>query len=532
MTNKTGHNRSRKSLPVPPPWADAAALAAGLLLPLAFSPFNLFPLAVVSPAWLFLLWHGASPGRAAFRGFMYGLGMFGLGVSWVYVSMHHYGNMPAPLAGLAVILFVAGLALYPSLLGWLQARYKVFPLPRGQSEGKKGNFPRASGFHMVIVLPSLWVLFEWLRGWLLTGFPWLDLGYSQVAYPLAGYAPWLGVYGVSFFCAVSAGLLAWGAPEPKKFLQRSLLPLVVIWAGGWLAGKIEWVQPVGDPLRVTLIQGNIPLASKWRPESRDAIIDRYFDLSAQAPKSDLIVWPESAVPAYLDQVDSGFIERLRRNSRAAGVDFLIGVVERDNDNGRYFNSVVSIGSQPGIYRKRHLVPFGEFPPLEPLFSWLMRNLQIPMSDFSAGVPDQPPLFAAGHKVGVSICYEDAFGNEIIRALPQASLLVNVSEDAWFGDSFAPHQRLQMARMRAREAGRPMLRAANTGPSAVIDHRGAVIARSPQFQVQVLAASVQPMQGATPYVRCGNWPLVLALVLIVAGARFVPHARRVLTAIRG
>jgi apolipoprotein N-acyltransferase len=515
LKSQTGHHRSRKLSSVPPAWADVAALAAGLLLPLAFSPFNLFPLAVVSPALLVILWHGVSPGRAAFRGFLYGLGMFGLGVSWVYVSMHHFGNMPAPLAGLAVILFVAGLALYPLLLGWLQARLRQ---PHGS-------------LHWIVVLPSLWVLFEWLRGWLLTGFPWLDLGYSQVAYPLAGYAPWLGVYGVSFFCAVSAGLLAWGAREPKKFLQRSLLPLAVIWAGGWLAGKIEWAQPAGRPLRVTLIQGNIPLASKWRPESRDAIMDRYLELSAQAPKSDLIVWPEAAVPAYLDQVDSGFVESLRRNSRVAGVDFLIGVVERDNDEGRYFNSVVSIGPQPGIYRKRHLVPFGEFPPLEPLFSWLMRSLQIPMSDFSAGAPDQPPLLAAGQRIGVSICYEDAFGNEIIRALPQATLLVNVSEDAWFGDSLAPHQRLQMARMRAREAGRPMLRAANTGPSLVIDHRGEVIARSPQFQVHALTASVQPMQGATPYVRFGNWPLVLSLVLIVVGAGLAHHAKRPLTVFR-
>jgi apolipoprotein N-acyltransferase len=214
-----------------------------------------------------------------------------------------------------------------------------------------------------------------------------------------------------------------------------------------------------------------------------------------------------------------------------GADYLIGVVERDKDSGRYFNSVVSIGPQSGVYRKQHLVPFGEFPPLEPLFSWLMRHLQIPMSDFSAGAPDQPPLFAAGQRIGVSICYEDAFGNEIIRALPQASLLVNVSEDAWFGDSLAPHQRLQMARMRAREAGRPMLRAANSGPSAVIDHRGEVMARSPQFQVHVLEAALQPMQGATPYVRYGNVPIVLSLVLTVAALGLVPHARRVLTAIR-
>ena len=486
-----------------------AAFAAGVLLPLAFSPFDLFPLAVLSPALLFVLWPDASPGRAAFRGFLYGAGMFGLGVSWVYVSMHHYGNMPAPLAGLAVLLFVAGLALYPALCGWWQARF----------------FSARGAWHAMVLLPSLWVLFEWIRGWFFTGFPWLNLGYSQVSSPLAGYAPWLGVYGVSFFCALSAGLLAWGARAPEKFLKLGLPLFTVIWIGGWLAGKIEWVQPAGNPLQVTLIQGNVPLDSKWRPESRATIMNRYAALSAGAPKSDLIIWPESAVPAYLDEIDSGYLEGLRRISQAARVDFLLGVVERDKDKHHYYNSVVSISPQPGIYRKQHLVPFGEYPPLEPLFSRLMRNLQIPMSDFSSGSPNQPPLFAAGQKIGVSVCYEDAFGEEVIRTLPSATLLVNVSEDAWFGDSLAPHQRIQMARMRALETGRPLLRAANTGPSVAIDHHGDVMARSPQFQIHALTVSVQPMQGATPYVRLGNWPIVLWVILMAAAAAMGARAQK-------
>lgn len=486
-----------------------AALAAGLLLPPAFAPFGLFPLAVLSPALLFVSWFNASPGRAAVRGFLFGMGMFGLGVSWVYVSMHNFGNMPAPLAGFAVVLFVAGLSLYFAALGWLQAR-----------------FFRERGFsHVILVLPALWTLFEWVRGWLLTGFPWLNLGYSQVISPLAGYAPWFGVYGVSFFCAVSAGLLVWGIQEPGKFLKRSLPLFVAIWAGGWAAGKFEWVQPVNGPVRVTLVQGNVPLNDKWRPGSRGAIMSRYFALSMEAPKPDLIIWPESAVPAYLDEIDSGYLENLRRISQSAHVDFLLGVVERDKDRHHYYNSVVSISPQPGIYRKQHLVPFGEYPPLEPLFSWLMQNLQIPMSDFSAGRGEQPPLFAAGQRIGVSVCYEDAFGEEVIRVLPQATLLVNVSEDAWFGDSFAPHQRIQMARMRARETGRPMLRAANTGPSVVIDHRGNVTARSPQFQIHALTASVQPMQGSTPYVRFGNVPVILLLAVIVAASAIGPFPRR-------
>jgi apolipoprotein N-acyltransferase len=408
-----------------------------------------------------------------------------------------------------VMLFVAGLALYPTLFGWLQARF----------------FSARGAWHAMVLLPSLWVLFEWIRGWFLTGFPWLNLGYSQVYSPLTGYAPWLGVYGVSFFCALSAGLLAWGMRAPEKFLRIGLPLFAAVWIGGWLAGKVEWVQPAGHPLQVTLIQGNVPLDSKWRPDSRAAIMSRYAALSAGAPKSDLIIWPESAVPAYLDEIDAGYLESLRRVSQAARVDFLLGVVERDKDRQHYYNSVVSISPQPGIYRKQHLVPFGEYPPLEPLFSWLMRNLQIPMSDFSSGAPDQPPLFAAGQKIGVSVCYEDAFGEEVIRTLPSATLLVNVSEDAWFGDSLAPHQRIQMARMRALETGRPLLRAANTGPSVAIDHHGDVMARSPQFQIHALTASVQPMQGATPYVRLGNWPIVLWVVLMVAAAAMGARARK-------
>lgn len=504
MNNKTGKRTRSSFSSLPPAWADVAALAGGLLLPLAFSPFNLFPLAVFSPALLFVLWRDASPGRAALRGFLYGLGMFGLGVSWVYVSMHHYGNMPAPLAGFAVLLFVAGLSLYPMALGWIQARI----------------FSKQESLHVIVTLPALWVLFEWIRGWFLTGFPWLNLGYSQVGTWLGGYASWSGVYGVSLSCAMSAGLLAWIAHEPGKFLKRGLPLLLVIWAGGWFAGKIDWVQPVDKPLRVSLVQGNVPLDIKWRPENRSAIMKRYFDMSVGAPRSDLIVWPEAALPAYLDEVDSGYLANLRRISQYLHVDFLIGVVERDKDRRHYYNSVISISPHPGIYRKRHLVPFGEYPPLAPLFSWLMKNLHIPMSDFSPGPPDQAPLYAAGQKIGVSICYEDAFGEEVIRELPQATLLVNVSEDAWFGDSFAPHQRVEMARMRAREAGRPVLRAANTGPSVVIDYRGNVTARVPQFRRYVLSASVQPMQGATPYVRFGNIPVVILLIamILLAGVR--------------
>ncbi len=483
------------------------ALAAGAVLPLAFSPFGLFPLAYLAPAVLFLLWLEGSAARVAWRGFLFGLGMFGVGVSWVYVSLHNYGHMPMPLAGLATLLLVAGLALYPALLGYAQARL----------------FDRARPLHLLLVLPALWTLFEWWRGWFLTGFPWLNLGYSQPDAALAGFAPWVGVYGASFACALVAGLLAQSWRAPEKFLRRYLPALLALFVGGWLSTRVEWTEPVGAPVEAALVQGNVPLEIKWQPAYREPILERYRSLSTRAPQAKLVVWPEAAIPARLDEVDPRYLTALQQDGAARGADFLIGVVE---GRGReYYNSVMVLGAEVTSYRKQHLVPFGEFLPLPGLFRRLLDSLQIPMSDFSAGPPDQPLLAAAGQKIGVSVCYEDAFGEEVIRQLPGATLLVNVSEDAWFGDSFAPHQRLQIARLRALETGRPMLRAANTGPSAAIDHRGQVLARSPQFEAFVLPVSVQPRQGTTPYIRFGNAPVLLLSGLILALGFRRPGGRR-------
>lgn len=473
---------------------------AGVLTPLAFSPFHLFPLAILTPAVLFWLWRNGSAARAAWRGFIFGVGMFAVGVSWVYVSMHEFGNMPVPLAALATLVFVAILAAYPALLGFMQARF----------------LRRDSLWHAVLVLPSLWVLFEWWRSWFLTGFPWLNLGYSQSDTWLAGYAPLVGVYGVSLAVVLCAGC-AVACVQFPNYLGRLISLLALIWLGGWGASVVEWSAPDGDPMRVTLVQANVPLHEKWSPLNRDTLLERYRQLSESAPSSHLIVWPESAIPATLHQVDPAYLEGLRDFARERGTDFLIGVIERDENRRDYYNSVIVLGSSSDVYRKQHLVPFGEYIPLEPLSRWLMSTLRIPMSQLSSGTSPQLPLRAAGRSIGVSVCYEDAFGEELINALPQASLLVNVSEDAWFGDSLAPHQRLQMARVRALETARPMLRAANTGPSAIIDHRGRVSSASPQFQQYLLHSEVQPMRGMTPYARVGNTLVVaLALVLFIIG----------------
>lgn len=495
---------------------DIASLLAGLSLTLAFAPFNLFPLAIVAPALLFLLWRGTTIRRAAWRGGLFGFGLFIGGVSWIYVSLHYFGHMAAPLAGLAVVIFCFILALYPALVGALQAW-----LGRELSDGR----------YFLLLMPALWVLGEWCRGWWFGGFPWLNLGYSQMAYPLAGMAPVLGVYGVSLLTAMSAGALAWWAGGQLAVRQARglLLAMAGLWLLAGLAYWIPWVKPDGEPLRVALVQGNVPLARKWAGGQTSAILEDYVRLSRQHDKAQLIVWPEAAVPTYLDRIERQWLPRLLAEEDFRGVDFMFGVVERtDPGTGwtRLYNSVVAAGgTERQVYRKRHLVPFGEFMPLRPVFGWLLEVLHIPMSDFSAGDGQPPQLRAAGRTLGVSVCYEDAFGEDWREALPQSSLLVNLSEDAWFGNSLAPHQRVQIARMRALELGRPLVRAANTGPSLALDQRGKVLARTAQFQPASITVTVQPTAGSTPYVLWGNVPTVLFALACLLLGRPAPRQRR-------
>ncbi len=490
-------SRLPERLAARPRLADVIALLAGAATTLAFEPFALFPLAVLGPAALFLCWRGATARRAAWRGFLFGAGLFGAGVSWVFVSMHTFGNMTAPLAIIATVLLVAALSLYLAALGAAQA-WLVRPGPA----------------HNLLVLPALWTLGEWWRGWFLTGFPWLNLGYSQTDSWLAGYAPAAGVYGVSLVCVLSAGLLARWLGDPGRY-RLVLAAGVGLWATGAGLTFVEWATPSGAPLQVALVQGNVALRDKWRSEQREANIRHYVELSRPHLAADLVVWPEAAVPATLEQARPLLAELGRRGQRA---HLVLGVIEVNESARTYYNGVVNLANA-ALYRKQHLVPFGEYLPMPWLFEGFIRQMQIPMSNFSRGAADQPPFLAAGQVLAISVCYEDAFGEELIRQLPRASLLVNVSEDAWFGNSLAPHQRVQMARLRALETARPMLRAGNTGPSAVIDHRGRTLATTVAFRAETLTAPVQPMQGSTPYVRAGNLPVVLLSLLLLAVSRW-------------
>lgn len=479
--------------------ADALALFAGAPLVLAYAPFEWRWVVFLPPALLMLLWLDASPGRAFRRGYLFGLGQFGLGVSWVYASIHFFGHAIAPLAAAITLGFVALVSLYPAILGALIARMRL-------------SNPIVA---LVLVMPAAWVLFEWLRGWFLTGFPWLLLGHTQVDTPLGGFAPVLGVYGVSWVVALVSGLsaLTLAASRPRHYL--ALPAVAVLFALGWLLQGQVWTQPQGAPIRAALVQGSIPQDQKWEVEQFVPTLKLYRDLTREHWDADLIVWPETAIPAYYREVEEVYLDPLRAEAEANNAGMVIGIFIYEDAARAVYNSVISLREEGSQYYKRHLVPFGEYLPLRGLLFWLSPYMEIPMSDLSRG-SGKPLVRAAGQAIGVSICYEDAFGEEVIDALPEATLLVNVSNDAWFGGTVAPWQHLEIARMRALETGRYMLRATNTGVSAIIDERGALLGTTAQSKTEVLSLTVQPRSGMTPYAAWGNWAVVMLCALAVMG----------------
>lgn len=465
----------------------------------AFAPLEMFALALVAPAVLVHLWLTApGPRAAAWAGFLFGMGMFLVGVSWVYISLHRFGGMPAPIAAFATFAFCVVISSYLALAGAVQAKLQVPPALRA-----------------TLVFPALWTLAEWLRATLWTGFPWLSLGSAAIETPLAGFAPLGGVYATSFATAAAAGLL-WcvALGQARRIAAVAFVLLGVAGAG---LRSIEWTAPAGAPFDASLVQGNVPQDFKFDPARYERTLETHARL-AEGSRAKLIVLPETALPRMLDSVDPAYLERLEAIGRRNDGDLLLGAPTRIA-SGAYFNSVVSLGASPRqAYHKGHLVPFGEFVP--PGFGWIVRVLSVPMSDFSRGPAEQRPLEVAGQRIAANVCYEDAYGNELIRQLPEATLLVNVSNVAWFGDSLAPAQHLQIARARAQETGRMHLTATNTGITAVIGRDGRVLAQLAPFSEGRLDARVQGYSGATPYVRFGDWPALAAclLVLVVAYAR--------------
>ena len=407
-----------------------SSFLAGAATVLAFAPVGLFPLAAATFAYLIHLWMQAPPRLCFWRGFWFGFGLYLAGVSWVYVSLHTFGGMPLPLAGIATVGYCAFLALFPAAAGWLQAR-----------------IPASNWVRACLLIPSAWVLFEWTLDWIFTGFPWMAIGYASVGWPLQGYAPLGGVYLLTFATLALAGLLWLLVHGPRK--AECVMVIVAILGLGQALHAVQWTRPSGEPINAALLQGNIEQEMKFNPQRYAGIFDSYARL-AEGTGAKLIVLPETALPRFYHRIHPAELARLEAAARSNGGDLLLGVPYAQGED--YYNSVLTLGVSPQqSYHKRHLVPFGEFIP--PGFGWVLEILHIPMSDFGRGSAEQPPLAVAGQRVAVNICYEDVFGDEIARRAADSTLLVNMSNVAWFGDSLAPAQHLQIARLRAIETGR-------------------------------------------------------------------------------
>jgi apolipoprotein N-acyltransferase len=481
---------------------DVAAALAGAVLPFAFSPFELWPLALAAPALLYWTCLAGSTARLALRGALFGVASFGIGVSWIHESFQ-FSSIALPLAIVLTVGFVIFLSAYTALV--CAAFALLVPARR------RGRPSAAAAF------AGVYVLGEWLRGWLLTGFTWLQLGYSQVDGPLAPLLRVVGVYGSGVLmalwaCAVVAALRQGVPAAALTGAAGALLALLAAQAVPDGSTRAE-----GPALRVAILQGNLSQDQKWLPAMRGPTLERYMALTRQHLGADLVVWPETAIPGFRDRVGP-FLDELSGEAQSRGSSVLVGLPERERGSGKVFNATELLGRDRGLYRKRHLVPFGEYLPLDAALRPVVDALGIPVSDFSPGPPGQPVLRVAGHPMAVFICYEIAFGAEVAATLPRAEFLVTVSNDAWFGDSIGPLQHLQMARARSIETGRYLVRATNTGVSAVVDPRGRMILELPQFQVAHGETEILPMTGATVYVRVGDLPALLACALCIAWGR--------------
>lgn len=475
------------------------ATVAGAAGVFAYAPFEVFPAAFISLGVFVLLLARETRARGGWWvGFAWGLGAFLAGVSWLYVALNRYGGVPAPLAALAITLLCAYMALFPAIVAALFVRLRHGGIVR-----------RAALFG------GLWILGEILRGWLFTGFPWLAIGYSQTSpSPLAGYLPLIGVYGLGGLVAAVTALLVLAPWRNAVALRLPLALALGVALGGVALGRVAWTQPQGAPLTVALAQTNIEQGLKWRPE----LLAEWLDVNeriADVDHADVVVLPETALPLLFERLPGDYVANLARRARARDADLILGVFERDGA-GRIYNAAISVGAAPTQrYAKQHLVPFGEYSP--PLFGWFYKMADIPMSDQTSGGAKQPPLALGGQKIAVNICYEDLFGRELIRSLPEATLMLNMSNLAWYGQSFAQPQHLQIARVRALETGRPMLRATNTGMTALVLPDGQVAAQLPQFERGVLRVEVRGYQGMTPYARWGDWAAILLAVLSILAA---------------
>jgi len=479
-----------------PNWGVASL--AGVIFPLGLAPFDAWPVIPLSAGLLYTALNRTQ--RPVGIGFAYGVGFFGAGVSWVYVSIHVYGNTPVSLAAVLTTAFCGGLGLLFAAQGVA--------------------FVRLASRHpawRAVQFASLWVLFEWLRSWLLTGFPWLYAGYGALDSPLAGWIPVVGVYGTSWFLVAIGCLVANALCQPRD-IGRWVGTAAAIGAlvlAGLVLQQTEWTVSEGEAITVAIVQPNVPLKEKWDPRYRSRILSDFGTQStALAQDHDLVVWPESALPGYRDRL-LDVIEPIDQQLARLDTTLITGIPTR-NTAGRY-NSIMALGAGSGTYDKQKLVPFGEYVPLERWLRGVIAFFDLPMSQFVAGKTEQRPLLAGSLPIAPFICYEIVYPDFVQHYAQDAALLVTISNDTWFGQSAGPWQHFEMARYRAVELGRDLIRSTNDGISALITSKGVVTSTVSQFTESVVSGTVQPRSGHTPFAATGSLPVwVFALITLVLG----------------
>ena len=472
----------------------------GCLTTLGFAPFGLSVLIPILLLPILFVCVTVAPRDAAGHSFWYGFGLFLTGTYWIYISVVVFGQAPVWIAMMLMVGLSLILGFLVFIAGWLISR-----------------FTQGEPLQLLAIAPAAWVLIEWLRGWILTGFPWMAFGYANIDSAFGAYAPVAGVYGVSFAVVLTAAAIL--AAILSSGMQRWIAVAFVLapWSLGVALGFVNWTEEAGEPIRITIVQGGISQDQKWLASQRQATLDYYRDETRIAQDSEIVVWPEVAIPSLLSR-ETAFISQLQSDARESGQTILLGILEDEESRGGrlIYNSVIALdGERRQTYRKRHLVPFGEYFPVPARVREWMRMMNLPHSDLTAG-EDYPALIetAGGQRLGIAVCYEDAYSTELLYALPEAVILVNVSNDAWFGDSIAPHQHLQIARMLSLEFGRPTVRSTNTGISAFISYTGELLKTGPQFTAATLTYDVTPRTGSTPYVSFGNAPVIGLSVLLL------------------
>lgn len=475
--------------------ADVIVLIAGLLFPFAFAPYQLpylaFPLLAVF-AYLLL---NQSNKRSFWRGWLFGFGQFVVGFSWIFHSVHTYGHAPATFAIVLIILLAAYCALFPGLAALLTQKF----------------FSSTQTLFLLAGLPFMWALTEWLRGYLFTGFPWLSLGVSQTDTSLAFFAPLFGSLGVAVLMLLLAGLVIQSVLTPSK--GKVYLPVVaLVFVLGQLLSFVNWSKPVSEAMKVSVPQLSIHQDQKWRAVNKKPSMKWYLDQTIEHGDSDIVVWPETAIPSFIKRVEP-YWERVKAQAKKSDTDVVAGVFMRNPETGRYFNSMVSTNGD--FYQKKHLVPLGEYMPFRGLFEFIRKFVQFPMSDIASGLDDQPLMKVAGFEVGVSICFEDVFDREIRSTLPEAKFLINASNDGWFKVTAEPFQHHQIARMRALESSRYLIRATNTGVSSLIGPKGESLVVSKMYDRNTITGEIYAMSGSTLYVLLGNWPVILLALSLLS-----------------